>query len=61
MNPAPSTPGSGAAAVILELPAQTFEHLKNILIWAALWDRSENGGKNRHVYDEVLAAIGIPR
>jgi hypothetical protein len=43
----------------LELDDETFGHLKNILIWAALYDCTQNGDKNRAIYDKVLPAIGI--
>jgi hypothetical protein len=43
----------------LELDDETFGHLKNILTWAALWDCTQNGDKNRAIYDRVLPAIGI--
>jgi hypothetical protein len=43
----------------LELDDETFGHLKNILIWAAFWDCTQNGDKNRAIYDRVLPAIGI--
>jgi hypothetical protein len=43
----------------LELDDETLEHLKNILIWAALYDCTRNEDRNRAIYDKVLPAIGI--
>lgn len=40
--------------MILELPDPVFQHLRNIVIWAALYDEDRNGAKNRGVYEAVL-------
>lgn len=43
--------------MILELPDEVYEHLRNIVTWAALWDATRNRGKNRAVYDQVLPYV----
>jgi hypothetical protein len=43
--------------VTLELDDEVYEHLKNILTWAALWDIKCNNDRNKAVYDKVLAAV----
>ncbi len=36
------------------MPDEVWEHLRNIVIWAALWDRERNNDKNGAIYDLVL-------
>lgn len=38
---------------------EDYEHLKNVLIWAALYDIKRNDSRNKAVYDRVLAATGV--
>jgi len=42
----------------LELTDKAYEHLKNVLIWAALYDSERNNGKNRTIYDLLLEETG---
>jgi hypothetical protein len=45
---------SPEATVALNLPGPVFEHLKNIVTWAALRDIERNENKNRAIYDAML-------
>ena len=46
MNPEPG--------VLIMLPVDVFEHLQNVLTWAALWDITENHDKNHAIYEQLL-------
>ena len=42
------------------MPDEAWEHLTNIVTWAALWDVERNDRKNQAVYDQVLPYFGYP-
>lgn len=47
------------APKVLVMSGEDYEHLKNVLVWAALYDIERNNNKNAHVYERVLAATGV--
>ena len=38
----------------IELSKKAYNHLKNIMVWADLYDKEKNGSKNAKVFDAII-------
>ena len=43
--------------IIIKLKKTTYRKLKNVLIWADLYDKEKNNSKNSKVYDAILKEL----